>query len=153
MNVHLNPPLHLLAAFQQTYPDCTPTWVLQSPGRETWVAAMAADVDYSLASANHQAQTRFSRRSAVFKQTINKRPLPDWSRYAAGVIVTLSDAGLDVPGIRAVSHSEDTSFGPRHDHALGMAFAALWHEILGLPYTPEQVLEIVERVRRNYVER
>lgn len=149
-----NPPLHLLAAFQQSYPNNTPTWVIQAPGRETWLAAIpASEIDgYTLISANHNSQTRFSRRSAKFKQTINQRPLPNWSRYAAGVVLALGDAGLEVEGICAVSSSEDNSFGPRHDHALGMAFAALWYEILSLPYTPEQVLDLVERVRRSYVE-
>ncbi len=149
-----NPPLHLLAAFQEVYPDCSPTCIVQAPGRDTWVAAVTRTEaeGYALNSTTHTGQAKFNRRSAKLKQTLTHRPLPGWSRYAAGVILALDAAGLAVPGIGIVALSEDTSFGPRHDHALGMAVAALWHELCGRPYTPEAILDVVERVRREYVE-
>jgi hypothetical protein len=35
---------------------------------------------------------------------------------------------------------------------MGMTMAALWHHLSGRPYTADSLLEIVERVRRDYVE-
>lgn len=147
-----NPPLRLLTAFQQMYPDMTPGWLIQAPGRDTWIAAVGADAHYALASADQDSRTIFSRRSALFKRSVMQRPLPGWTRYASGVVIALCDAGFDVSGIRAVTLSEDRSFGPRHDHAVGMAVAALWHDICHQSYTPESILDLVERVRRTYVE-
>jgi galactokinase len=147
-----NPPLRLLAAFQQLYPDVPPMWIVQAPGRETWIAAAPAPDGYTLSSADLSGRAAFNRRSALFKRSITQRPLPKWMRYASGVVVALCDAGFEVGGLRAVTCSEDRSFGPRHDHAVGMAVAALLHEMTEQPYTPEGILELVERVRRSYVE-
>lgn len=157
MEVHL--PLHLLASFQQFYPQfAAPAWTIQAPGRETWVAAVVAPDDaslapvYQIACVNHSAQTRFTARSAKQRHTQTQRPLPSWARYPAGVMLAMSESGFDIPAIYAVSLSEDTAFGARHDHALGMAYATLWHEIAGQPYTQQTILDLVERVRRQYVE-
>ncbi|MBC8098632.1 MAG: hypothetical protein H7Y11_04260 [Armatimonadetes bacterium] len=154
MSLSLNPPLSLLAAYQKVYPTQSPSWIVQAPGRETWIAAsLVSESDgYTLTSGNLNAQAKFTRRSALLKRTVTNRPIPSWARYAAGVVVLMSEAGLIVPGVMVVSSSEDTSFGPRHDHALGMAFAALWYDLCQQPYTPEQVFDWAEKARRQYVE-
>jgi galactokinase len=150
--LNVNPPLHLLAAFQRRYATLSPSWIVQAPERETWVAAIIGTPDvYSIYAADLDEQTRFSWRSAKNKRTLIQRPLPHWARYAAGVIVELGGQGIDVPGIRAVVIGEDTQ-GPRYNYAFGLVFAALWHEILHKPYTPAGLTELVDKVRRNYVE-
>jgi hypothetical protein len=146
-----NPPLRLLTAFQQQYADVKPTWIVQAPGRDTWIAAAPA-LTYALASADRPSRARFNRRTAVFKRSLLLRPLPQWTRYATGVVVALEDAGFDVSPFQAVTLSEDRIFGPRHDHAVGMAVAALIHEMAEQPYTADGIFNLVEQVRRNYVE-
>src|SRR3990172_3911763 len=39
VKLDINPPLRLLAAFQDTYPDQTPKRIVQAPGRDMWLAA------------------------------------------------------------------------------------------------------------------
>lgn len=150
--LNVNPPLHLLAAFQRRYATLSPSWIVQAPERETWVAAIIGTPDvFSIHAADLNAHTRFSWRSAKNKRTLIQRPLPHWARYPAGVIVELGIQGIEVPGIRAVVIGEDTP-GPRYNFALGLVFAALWHEIHHHEYTPNGLIELVEKVRRNYVE-
>ncbi len=147
-----DPPMRLFLAFQQSYPDAAPEWIMQAPGRDMWVAAAAQPGDQiMLALADDELRTTFSFRSAKLKQTVMQRPLPTWARYPAGVIVALREAGLESGGLCVVLAGDEPP-GPRHDHALGVALAALWHELCGQPYSAESLLEIVEQVRRKYVE-
>lgn len=147
-----DPPVRLFLAFQQNFPDATLEWMAQAPGREMWAAAAVHPGDeITLALADDELRATFSFRSARFKQTVLQRPLPLWARYPAGVIVALREAGLESDGLRVVLAGDEPP-GPRHDHAMGMALAALWHDLCGQPYTAESLLEIVEQVRRTYVE-
>lgn len=149
----LNPPLHLIAAFDRLFPSVTATWVVRPPGHDAWIAAAPVDSDgftYTIGCADRGGRAVFSWQSAYWKRTIYQRPLPDWARYPAGVIVDLGATSLDVPGIRAVVMGEATTH-PRYEYGLGMAFAALWHEIHGRPYSQDILREIVDRVRREYI--
>jgi galactokinase len=142
--------VRLLAAFQQAYPD-TPTWIVHAPGREMWVAAALAGSDqFTLVAPDLEAQTAFTLRSAKLKQTVMQRPLPRWARYPAGVTLVLHDAGLDVAGMKLAVVGEEPP-GPRFDYGIGIVFAALWHELHGQDYTIDQLIEIVDHARREYV--
>lgn len=148
----MDPPLQLLAAFQTIYPDKSPNYIVQAPGRAMWVAAAMGPPDnYCIHVVDLDRHTRFSWRSARSRQTLLKRPLPAWARYPAGVVVDLSGAGIDVSGVCAVILGQEMP-GPRYDYALGVTFAALWHTLADKPYTGETIIEVVERVRREYVE-
>jgi galactokinase len=117
-----------------------------------WLAAAVVQNEaFNIHMPDLGGRASFSWRTAKFKRTLLNRPLPNWARYPAGVIVTLCADGLDVEGIDVVAVGEEPS-GPRFDYALGMAFAALWHTLHERPYTAESLLEIVERVRRTYIE-
>lgn len=147
-----DPPLRLLATFQQIYPALEPTHIIQAPGRDMWVAASIAQSNaFTIHASDMDGHTSFSRRTAKNYRTVLKRPLPRWARYPAGVVLTLSASGLDVEGMDAVVVSEESP-GPRYDYALGMTFAALIHSLHGQSYDSDGLLEIVEKVRREYVE-
>ncbi|MBC7871447.1 MAG: hypothetical protein H7Y09_11465, partial [Chitinophagaceae bacterium] len=79
-----------------------------------------------------------------------RRPLPGWARYPAGVIYLLGDMDIEVEGVDVVIVG-DEAHGPRYDFALGVAVAALWYEINSLIVTPEGLIDLVERVRREYI--
>jgi galactokinase len=144
--------VRLLATFQGVYPARQPEYIVQSPGREMWVAASVQEAtDFTIHLPDHGGRTSFSWRSAKFKRTLLNRPLPRWAHYPAGVIFTLCAEGLDTAGINAVVVGEEPS-GPRYDYGLGMAFATLWYALHDLPYTHDSLQEIVERVRRTYIE-
>lgn len=147
-----DPPVRLLAAFQQAFPDDPMTWLLKAPGRDVWIAATRSEDDqFTVVEPESETRATFNLQSAKLKLTATRRPLPRWARYPAGVTLLLAQDGLDVVGLKMVFVGDEPT-GPRYDHALGMAFAALWHDLYELPYTVDTLIEIADRTRREYVE-
>jgi hypothetical protein len=147
-----NPPLRLLAAYQGAYPNSMPEYIVQAPEREMWIAANATNNGYfTIHSADFKRHTQFTWRSAKNKQTHLGRPLPAWARYPAGVIVKLCADGVDIKGIDAVVLGTEAK-GPRYDFSTGLAFATLWHEITQKSYQVEGLIQLVDNIRRTYVE-
>lgn len=150
-----NPPLRLLMTFNEITGHPQPDWLVQAPGREMWVAATVQDgheFELSAPDINARGTVTFSHRSAKGRRTVLNRPLPSWARYPAGVLVTLGDSGLQVPGITAMYVGNEPP-GPRFDFAVGLAFAALGHELTETAFTADALEDIVERVRRTYIQR
>lgn len=131
----------------------TPDYVVQAPGRDMWIAARVCNSqEFAIHAPDIRGgRTVFSSRSAKLKRTVLNRPLPRWARYPAGVVVALYSSGFDQTGFDAVIAGEEPE-GPRYDHAMGTVIAALLYTLHDRPYTAERVLEIVERVRREYIE-
>ncbi len=147
-----NPPLRLLAAFNDAYPATTPAYIIQAAGREMWIAATVDEAKaFTIHAADLKRKTTFTWRSAKNKQTPTRRPLPSWVRFPAGTIVHLCQNGMDVPGVDAVVVGAEAQ-GPRYAFSMGVAFATLWHEVLEQDYTEDGIIAIVEKVRRDYVE-
>lgn len=147
-----DPPVRLLAAFNQAFPDDRLTWLIKAPGRDVWIAAArASDAQFTIVEPESEIRATFNLQSAKLKLTATRRPLPRWARYPAGVTLRLAKDGLDVIGLKMVFVGDEPA-GPRYDHALGMAFAALWHDLYELSYTVDTLIEIADRTRREYVE-
>jgi len=147
-----NPPLRLLVAFHEVFPALSPEWMAQVPGRDMWVAAVLHQRDeFTLIAPDLDGSTTFSLRSAKARRTVLNRPLPDWARYPAGVMMTLCQNGLDSTGMDTIIVGEEPA-GPRYHYALGMAVAAILHELHAKPYTADSLIAIVEQVRREYIE-
>jgi galactokinase len=148
----MNPPLRLFIAFQQRYND-PPPYVLQVPGRDMWLAAApSGNNNYTLVAPDFDATTVFDLRSARAHKTNIRRPLPRWSRYSAGVLVTLADEGaLALPGVLAVIAGDEPA-GPRYEYALGMAFAALWYAVNGQTCDENCLIRLLTRVQKRYVQ-
>jgi hypothetical protein len=145
-----DPPLRLLAKFEQLFPSTPPHLVVQAPGREMWAAARFNDTGHcTVCTADGDGRVSFSYQSAKRRQTIHHRPLPRWARYIAGVSVIVDVA--EMPGIDVVVCGDEPA-GPRYEFALGILFAALWYEINRVSYKPDDLLEATERTRREYVE-
>lgn len=148
----VDPPVRLLALYQQVYPDTKPDIVFQAPGREMWALANITERgEYAITSSEMAARAVFSRQSAKVRRTVLQRPLPRWARYAAGMVLLLDDAGLAVPGLEAVVCADEPP-GPRYDYALGILVAALWHDLYRRAVSPDMLREITDTVRREYVE-
>ncbi len=147
-----DPPVHLLAGFARFLPDKTPELVLQAPGRALWAAVSRRTDDYfSMASLEFDSRAVFSYQSAKVRRTLMRRPLPSWVRYGAGMLVLLSNHGLDVGGFDAVvagSESDEV----RYEYSVGLAFAAIHHTLSGTAYTEDKLVDLAERVRREYVQ-
>ena len=147
-----DPPVRLLAAFQQTFPDEELVWLVRAPGRDTWIAASRSGGEtFTVAIPDMDAKTTFSLQSARVRRTVLQRPLPRWARYPAGVTLTVDNEGLDVTGLNMVVMASEPP-GPQYDYGIGIAFAALWHEVGGQAYTMDRLIEIVDKARRDYVE-
>ncbi len=117
-----------------------------------WAAAIPDSHDkFTIAVPDIEARIAFNFRSAKTKTTILNRPLPRWARYPAGVLLALRDFEVEARGLQVVVVGTEPS-GPRYEHAVGIAIAALWYHIHQKSYTIEALVELVERVRRDYVE-
>jgi hypothetical protein len=126
--------------------------VLKAPERDIWAAAArpleGEDDALTVCAPDLGARVTFNLRSARLKRTVLNRPLPRWARYPAGVLLALP---LDVPGLHIVMLGDEPA-GPRYEHSLGVAFAALCSEVCATPIPAARLLELVEQVRRDYVE-
>lgn len=150
MNARSDPPIRLLAKFEQVFPSTSPQLFVQAPGREMWAAASFNGMGhYTVCLADGEGRTTFTYQSAKRKQTVYHRPLPHWARYIAGASLMVDVAQM--PGIDVVVCGDEPP-GPRYEHSLGILFAALWYEINRKPCDPARLLEIAERVRREYIE-
>ena len=147
-----NPPVMLLAAFAESFPEQAVQFLARAPGREMWIAASySCEEALTVVAPEVEGRATFNLQSAKVKQTITRRPLPRWARYPAGVILLLAQDGLDLSGLNMVVMGNEPP-GPRFDYGSGMAFAALWHDIYQLDYTIDTLIDIVDRTRREYVE-
>ncbi len=146
-----DPPLSLITAFHELHLADSPDHILQAPGRDLWIAAVIHDTNtYTFHAPDFEGKTTFSWRTAKDKRTILKRPLPRWARYPAGVVVELCARGFDIRGVEAVIAGHEAP-GPRYDYGMGVAVAALWHTVADAPYDVNDLLSLVDRVRRNYI--
>lgn len=147
MREPIDPPVHLLAAFQRAFNDAAQV-VVRAPNRELWAAARLVEpVTWTLVLDGEEHRATFSYQSAKKKQTILKRPLPKWARYAGGVCC-LADAAP--PGFEAVLSGTEPP-GPRRDHAVGLAYAALVREICDAAWSDDDLTDLLDQVRREYL--
>jgi galactokinase len=152
VNIPGDPPMRLLMSFQQHFPALTPDWIVQAPGRDMWVAAAFIDQpSFTVGVADLDARVTFNYRSAKTRTTVFNRPLPGWARYPAGVLLALRDEGIETTGLQAELAGGEPR-GPRYEHSLGIAIATLYYQAHQHPYTTEGLIELVEQVRREYVE-
>jgi len=147
-----NPPLRLLATFQLTYPSQRANWVLSVPERDMWVgASIYENGQFSVTAPDLDGEVVFRVKSARVKRTANNNTLPSWSHYLAGVAVILSNNGLSFPGGDMVIAGDEPA-GPRYEYSMGMVFAALWYQYNAQPFDQKILVELMEQVRRDYVE-
>jgi hypothetical protein len=147
----MNPPIRLLTAVQE-HLSAEPELMIAVPGRDMWIAADIIDTHtYNVITPDLGGRTIFDRRSAKLMRTIRSRPLPRWARYLAGSLLLLSDVGLALPGVTAVFIGDEPA-GPRYEHALGMAFAAMWYDYYKHEYDVSALLDVLERVQKTYID-
>ncbi|NDJ61636.1 MAG: hypothetical protein GYB67_10960 [Chloroflexi bacterium] len=151
-SVELNLPVRLLMQFYADHPAGAADAMLQAPDRDMWVIAQLNSTQvYTITTVDLDAQTSFTRQSVKSKRTVAHRPLPRWARYPAGVVMALSERGLELPGVSAALCGDEPP-GPRYEHALGIAVAALWYQVAGKAYTVSDLFGLVDRVHHDYVQ-
>ncbi len=142
-----DPPLRLLAAFFENFPGQTPEHILQVPEREMWGMATARDSGrFTIVAPDLGDEVSVTLESARNRQSAVNRPLPDWARFPVGVIATMAEAGFVLYGVDIALAGEEPS-GPRYTYALGLATAALLHELAQQSYSADRLTALVERVR------
>ena len=146
----MNPPLRLLASFQQEVHK-EPQHIVQLHERKMWVAAeIAGGFSYTIIVPDLDVRATFDRRSARRKKTVRNRPLPSWAFYIGGAVGYLDRQGLELDGATIVIAGDEPA-GPRFEHALGMAFTALWYQINEKPYTTDDLIRLMDTIRRDYI--
>lgn len=147
MREPIDPPVHLLAAFQSAFDDAAQI-VVCAPDRDLWAAARVLDVPaWTLVIPNEKARVTFTYQSAKRKRSVLQRPLPKWARYAGGVCRLIEAAP---PGMDVVLVGKETP-GPRRDHAVGLAFAALIREACAAAWSDAELIDLLDQVRRTYI--
>jgi galactokinase len=145
-----NPPVMLLAHFSASYPGLSISWMLPAPERTVWVAGALAHGDsFTIVAPDLDSRAVFDLISARHKNTLRARPLPRWARYPAAVALQLEQRGLNLCGANMVVMGTEPS-GPRYEHAIGMAFAAFWHEVYGMPCDAPSLVDLVDQAQREY---
>ncbi len=151
LSTQTDPPVHLLAGFAHFFPDRAPELVVQAPGRSLWGAvARRTDEQYSLASVEWDVRVSFNYQSAKQRRTLMRRPLPHWSRYAAGVLVLLCNSGVDPLGFDVVFAGDERDSG-RYEYAVGVGFGAIHYTLDGRAMSEHALVDLTERVRREYI--
>lgn len=146
----INPPLRLLGAFQQEAQK-EPQEILQLEERAMWVAAeLTGGYSYTVIVPDMDVRITLDRRSAKRKRTTRQRSIPNWALYIAGSIGILDRLGLEMDGATLVIVG-DEPIGPRYEHALGMAFAAFWHQVNDKAYNTQALIDIMDEVQRDYI--
>lgn len=151
LSTQSDPPVHLLAGFSRFFPDSAPELVVQAPGRSLWGAvARRSDELYNLASVEWDVRAAFNYQSAKQRRTLQRRPLPHWSRYAAGLLVLLCNGGADPLGFDVVFAGNERDPG-RYEYAVGVGFGAIHYTLVGKSMSEHALVDLTERVRREYI--
>ena len=99
-----------------------------------------------------EAQVTFTPESLADKKDHQGRPLPSWALYPAGVAWSLRDAGLEVPGIRAVYTSNiPVGAGLSSSAAVEVAFALAWQTLGGWELDRMTLAQLCQRAENEYV--
>jgi galactokinase len=148
---HVDAPIHLLASFAQVYPESASEFTLRVPGRALWIAGCRrADRQFRVASVELGGRTALTYQSAKQRQTLNRRPLPAWAHYVAGMAIFLADKQVDCPGFNIVV-AGDEGDAARYIYALGAAFGTAYYHCAGIAAAEATLMDDLEHVRRGYV--
>lgn len=145
-----NPPLRLLTAYQEHFSG-TPQHVVPVPGRDLWLAAhLRAVPRYTLVVPDLHARASFTMRSAARGETFIRRPLPAWARYPVALLRWLDLKAAPLPGLAAVIVGEEPP-GPRYEHGLGLALAALRFDLLGRAPELDALMRDLDEAIREFL--
>lgn len=79
-------------------------------------------------------------------------PLPDWAKYPAGVMSTISQAGQPTPAMNAVFTSNiPRGAGLSSSAAVEMAFAVAWQKLGGWTVAPMDLARFSQKAENDYV--
>jgi len=121
--------------------------------RSTYVAfAASQSQDTALWAEDYQQQSRFSPESAREKRGTDGAPLPEWTRYPAGVAWSLMEDGLPVHGLEAVYASDvPRGAGLSSSASVELAFALAWMNVGGASLAPMELARLCQRAENKYV--
>lgn len=121
--------------------------------RATYVAFAPSESNITtIWAANYKQQAVFSTQSIQKKQQIDDSPLPEWAYYPAGVMWSLQEAQLDVPGMNAVFSSDvPCGAGLSSSASVEMAFGIAWSKLGRWSIAPLELAKIGQKAENKYV--
>lgn len=121
--------------------------------RATYVAFASSESNITtIWAANYKQQAVFSTQSIQKKQQIDDSPLPEWAYYPAGVMWSLQEAQLDVPGMNAVFSSDvPCGAGLSSSASVEMAFGIAWSKLGGWSIAPLELAKLGQKAENKYV--
>lgn len=117
--------------------------VAAAPHSERVVTIMALDL-------GEQVSFHLDRLSQ--KEDLDRRPLPVWARYPAGVAWSLLQAGYQVQGmVAAFTSNIPIGAGLGSSAAVEVGFATIWRAMGGWQIKPLELARLCQRAENSYV--
>ena len=123
--------------------------------RATYIAFSPAESsaeETMLVAADFDQYTQFTGKSIQNKTGSDGKRLPDWALYPAGVMWSLSEAGLDVSAMNAVFASDvPRGAGLSSSASVEMAFGIAWSTLGGWTLPPMKLAQLGQKAENQYV--
>jgi galactokinase len=116
------------------------------------LAAPTSDGKVSLTALDLGQQVSFRLSEVDERCDIDGKPLPGWSHYPAGVAWALQQAGLEIPGMQVVYHSNvPIGSGLSSSAAVEVAFASTWQALSNWQVGQLELAQICQKAENLYV--
>ncbi|MEB2332935.1 MAG: galactokinase [Anaerolineaceae bacterium] len=121
--------------------------------RAAYIAFAPAETRHSsILAVNMNQRVAFTPATISTRSQIDSTPLPDWARYPAGVMWSLSESGLKVCAMNAVFASDvPIGAGLSSSAAVEMAFAVAWQTLGGWTLPPMRLALLAQKAENEYV--
>ncbi len=121
--------------------------------RAVYIAFAPAETRHSsILAVNMNQRVAFTPTTISTRSQIDSTPLPDWARYPAGVMWSLSESGLKVCAMNAIFASDvPIGAGLSSSAAVEMAFTVAWQTLGGWTLPPMRLALLAQKAEVEYV--
>jgi galactokinase len=121
--------------------------------RATWLAfSPSSDGNNTLLAADFSEESIFNESGIVERQTLDGTPLPEWTRYPAGMAWALNQQGYQTPAMQAVFSSDiPRGSGLSSSASIEMAFGVAWSTLGGWEISSIDMAVLGQKAENQYV--
>ena len=121
--------------------------------RATWLAfSPASNGNATLVAADFNEESIFNEKGVVAKQALDGSPLPEWTRYPAGMAWALNQQNYQTPAIQAVFSSNiPRGSGLSSSASIEMVFGVAWATLGGWEMPAIEMAVLGQKAENQYV--
>ena len=121
--------------------------------RATWLAfSPSKNGNNTLVAADFGEESIFTESGVVAKQALDGTPLPEWTRYPAGMAWALNQQGVQTPAMQAVFSSDiPRGSGLSSSASIEMAFGVAWSTLGGWSLSSIDMAVLGQKAENQYV--